>query len=99
MLHSEPETEREIQPESQREPQSHRDSLWLSLRISLQSICLAHKALARLIAALLCYSTLSWYDHNNIIEYKLVRLSSKLPLATSTMLSITICVNISCWKF
>ena len=57
-------TEREIEIEraresaSQRARESHIESL--SLRICLQSPCLAHKALARLIAVLVRTRTLSW---------------------------------------
>ena len=71
-----PAREPEREPERAKERDSHRDSLWLSLcfslalsnslsgclslRIRLQSPCLAHKALARLGASLLRSSTLSW---------------------------------------
>ena len=66
MLHRELETERERPRE--REPELARS---LSLRICSQSPCLAHKALARLRAVLLRYSTLSWCAVGGVLILKL----------------------------
>ena len=75
-IQPESQRESQRESERAKERESHRDSLWLSLcfslalsnslsgclslRIRLQSPCLAHKALARLGASLLRSSTLSW---------------------------------------
>ena len=72
-----PENQRESQREperaSERATESHRDSLWLSLTLSdsfsdsllicLQSPCLAHNFLARLVAALLRFILVWVYPH------------------------------------